>query len=744
MAIYWIDPYMDATVGGIHGTTDTVSRTGTYAAPWSWFDFTSTSSTQQANTPAGVAWSDGDEVRMKGLSLSSFYQTLGNTTNLLDVDSFAGTSAIPHVDFGSANLTYLNAARSAYTSHDAAQLSLQVIYFDDAVFGAGNFLMASTDDAGAVSDTAETFLEFDNQDQPFFTYVYARGGTATTGCKMAFFDPSYMLDASSLSTSTTYVFNLPRDLDVTFNSGWTSSTVQDGQTLVVNNRGAQNVGPSTTDWFSQGLHTSSTSTTGWNVRLKWDCERLHYQNTSRGGYANGSNYFYINGFVEADANNSFMHWGGFHSNTDGLSYIYNYSGLRDANATSVAKPITKFNFFSGRYLASVGATSPTDIALADRATIAIDNIIVAQWISSSSGARHILTFGNVIVGSSGYIIGNSEINSGGMIKFVGPSILVNATTSSSFIYIWDYSTKDGQIIHDASATLQTDTTPFMPLNPLVVTNRTVVGSRRRLTNQKGVLPIVQPLTAPTSPWDNLALYTSTDIYGPTSQILFRSLDTGGLNWRTSPMNNIVGYGFFTDGIVFTNNSYDQKPIGAMATSMYSGSNSAVFLMEKMSNGDLKVYGNSAWDDGSNVATYRFPLYPDFNGTGSNGTSGAYRLQVSFDVAENSSYGTLIENVGASNYKLTSNIGPFSGDSPSTFTAQYSASGSSVTHTLDVYITPDGPYISADGNGNRIHSLAERLQLTLSIDNAGTSDWLNDDAEVTISNYSVTITPYTIP
>ena len=42
MAVYWCDPYIDAPIGSIHGTTDTTTRSGTYSAPWTLRDLFST------------------------------------------------------------------------------------------------------------------------------------------------------------------------------------------------------------------------------------------------------------------------------------------------------------------------------------------------------------------------------------------------------------------------------------------------------------------------------------------------------------------------------------------------------------------------------------------------------------------------------------------------------------------------------------------------------------------------------
>ena len=44
MAVWWVDPYADANIGGIHGTLDITTRNGTYAYPFKFSDVVSTSS----------------------------------------------------------------------------------------------------------------------------------------------------------------------------------------------------------------------------------------------------------------------------------------------------------------------------------------------------------------------------------------------------------------------------------------------------------------------------------------------------------------------------------------------------------------------------------------------------------------------------------------------------------------------------------------------------------------------------
>lgn len=73
MAIYWVDPYISSTNGPIHGTTDTTTRNGTYASPWSLVDLTTA-----AKLTGLLA---GDEVRFKGLAEATFFPTAAAFTS---------------------------------------------------------------------------------------------------------------------------------------------------------------------------------------------------------------------------------------------------------------------------------------------------------------------------------------------------------------------------------------------------------------------------------------------------------------------------------------------------------------------------------------------------------------------------------------------------------------------------------------------------------------------------------------
>ena len=69
MTIYWVDPYIHNGAGYRgNGTTDTTSRSGTYAAPWSMEDM---------NTASSKSIDANSEVKIKGLSKTDLFVNLG-------------------------------------------------------------------------------------------------------------------------------------------------------------------------------------------------------------------------------------------------------------------------------------------------------------------------------------------------------------------------------------------------------------------------------------------------------------------------------------------------------------------------------------------------------------------------------------------------------------------------------------------------------------------------------------------
>lgn len=147
MAVVWIDPYIDSPNGGIHGTIDGTTQDGSYSYP---FPLSTNSSTGSA-TKTGLGLSTGDEVRIKGLPVDTFW---GASVPFASVEINSGNPAYiqqynvnaAHSDkfcrvktVQSARLLYLNAYSNRYpTSYYSGAWVTQVPYLDQ-TFGSQLF-----------------------------------------------------------------------------------------------------------------------------------------------------------------------------------------------------------------------------------------------------------------------------------------------------------------------------------------------------------------------------------------------------------------------------------------------------------------------------------------------------------------------------------------------------------------------------------------------------------------------------
>ena len=74
MTTYWLDPFLEASTQG-NGTTDTSTKNGTYAAPFSLLNIETSAKLTTVN---GVTLSNGDELRLKGLPFTTLFESKGN------------------------------------------------------------------------------------------------------------------------------------------------------------------------------------------------------------------------------------------------------------------------------------------------------------------------------------------------------------------------------------------------------------------------------------------------------------------------------------------------------------------------------------------------------------------------------------------------------------------------------------------------------------------------------------------
>jgi len=211
MAIYWVDPYVWSPNGGIHGTVSVGN--GTYANPWSIANIISSTDMAVLET--------GDEIRIKGLPESEFFNNPASTLTLSNV-------IINSVSYTS-TYTLLNT-----TSNRVGR---------------------------AQADDGEIFYFTQVQNALYTTYGVSTWYPAVPTLNAAYgyyaMNTRYVLSNTSLGTTTRTLFN-NTNANITITAGWTSETVNDGMTI----------------WFANSTSVHGSTTTFGTLRSIIDAPNL--------------------------------------------------------------------------------------------------------------------------------------------------------------------------------------------------------------------------------------------------------------------------------------------------------------------------------------------------------------------------------------------------------------------------------------------------------------------------------------
>lgn len=388
MAVYWVDPYIEADIGSIHGTTDTTSRSGTYAAPYAITDIIGTSTTDTGSKISGL--SDGDEVRLKGLAMSSF---------LID----AGTFYTPDYRYtrktGETAPTAWSDARTARSSGAARNW-------------AGIYNKTHTDAFSAAdSDGNKPYWVFQMWDNgtndeldfhssqrtaPYILHdnISPYNDAANTTLNMQVIDWQYYIIGTQIPTGDIY-FGCSQNIGVKITDGWTSETVRDGVTCLI--WSPTNATSGRTVYLNESGNGSSLCDTLYDLKNTIWCwlndtsysysYHRWYWYSAKGGYYNGDTYTQRFGSMGMA--------GLYDSNLNTRSQYYN------AVASNAAGAVNNFEigFWGERY----GINDFTNLDYGDgSAATRINNAITGQrggiqgfslW---SSGTQN-LTLGTVFV-----------------------------------------------------------------------------------------------------------------------------------------------------------------------------------------------------------------------------------------------------------------------------------------------------------------------------------------------------------
>jgi len=270
MATYWCDPFLEATTQGA-GTTDTSTKNGTYAAPFSITDFQS-SSTASQSTVGGVTFADGDELRLKGLAFTTLFESKGNvyeahdglSTGSSGQDSDGELTAVTgntDYDFGGYNST-----RSCIYAFKNSDISSYLPGWTHPLFFAHEVSSAHHNDDDVLSHSIF-----------HFTYAVVRiqmgfDSASDTGIEVFRIKDTYANPTGTHNVDM-YYFNLQANVKVS--AGWTSETAQDGYSVLEHLAG----------FFDDGIIGGGDS----NTDTYWDLGRLIFHVR----YSAGSGYGYV-------------------------------------------------------------------------------------------------------------------------------------------------------------------------------------------------------------------------------------------------------------------------------------------------------------------------------------------------------------------------------------------------------------------------------------------------------------------
>lgn len=257
MAIYWVDPHIGAAVQA-NGTTSTTIRDGSYASPWSIADVSATSSTTLPTKMAALV--SGDEIRFKGLPIETYTIELPNTTF-----RNAATTGGSVTDFRTTNVTDSALITTDYVG-TGATIWPRFLYVNSipALGGERGFLPIYN------ITNQTTYFQFSGGSTWNPGYGYTAMGSANFSARIVKYK-EYGIDINTLVGSNAYIFpRLPNGVTVT--SGWTSSTVRDGVTLLLLWSSAQ----SNVYWCYQSSTYQPTTGT-------FDCPELYMLHGAKAG-----------------------------------------------------------------------------------------------------------------------------------------------------------------------------------------------------------------------------------------------------------------------------------------------------------------------------------------------------------------------------------------------------------------------------------------------------------------------------
>ena len=308
MTVYWVDPYLESSGGGIHGTTS--NGGGTYASPWKLSHLLSNNPSTKLATLAS-----GDEVRFKGLPFDDFFGssqawTSGHTGN---------PSNFQHASFNKQFMYALK--RNTGEKYYKAQYSSYNNFRTPASSSTWNEHFPALDSSHGVKvmPTSKSISQ---------STIYTENNSSSS---------VYFLNPQNMSGGTVGIGRH----GITVTAGWVSETSQtNGMTIIHSNADRSD---SSDDWRWGGSSNSHAGCINWDCRntliLAISQYRHHYiyggdiklESFKGSSYMPGYGiYIYSNGDIDIG-----------HVGTGGYTYCYHY--LQGTGITDQTKHTYEFD-----------------------------------------------------------------------------------------------------------------------------------------------------------------------------------------------------------------------------------------------------------------------------------------------------------------------------------------------------------------------------------------------------------------
>ena len=569
MAIYWVDPYIEADIGSIHGTTDTVSRSGTYAAPWAITDILGTTSTDTNSKIYGL--SNGDEVRLKGLAMSSY---------LIDAGTFYTTNYYYNRKSGETAPAGWTSARSARNGGSGAR-SWACIYNKTHT---DTFSVADSDgnkpywvlqmNDNNSDDQLNQHSYAQAAAQILHAYISPYNSSTLTTLNMQVIDWRYYIIGTQIPTGNNF-FGCSRGVGVKITDGWTSETVRDGVTCLVWSQ--TNATSSRSLYFNETGNGSTYCDTLYDLKNTIFCVLndtsnsysyfYHYFFSAKGGYYNGSSYTQRFGSIgRTDLNRN---------NNDFTRYYY-YNGVSSTDSGAVNN--FEIGFSSCYYGARLNALASYG---GNTATTRYNNLVGYNGgvdFSNVVGDGDLnLTLGTCFIYSGNILQGTISTTPNDSVTLLNNSYYASYTSFSNFSSMTSlsYSFPSNMYGPPNSSDIYVSSTggPYF--------FSTIGGSGDRLNSTR--LYLTEVYLSANNWWENTGIFHDHNDVSEhrisQGNMALAKLVCGGNDYRsTSPTFQVKSNMYLYNGtntstsdvnLHFSTNDYDNIPVGAAFSTNYN-------------------------------------------------------------------------------------------------------------------------------------------------------------------------------